>query len=173
MTAQVIYAAMLAAIAEHMPQLRKGSIDDVPDAIVKPSVTIHILEGKPEWNGNGTVAQVKCSPQLSIVVMNMKSAEDRKCEALAIENVLMGILHGLEPDGCDELDYAGWKDTTSQSHLESRLTVIQVTFNTAYEINTNEVNPRMLDAIWTSYTEPETGKTLLGSTENFEHGETP
>lgn len=173
MSGIVICDAMLKAIAEKIPDLRKGSIDDGVDDIVRPSVTIRVPGGTPEWNGDGSIARVKCSPLVTLAVHSMFSAEVQKKDAMALEIALARALHGLEPQGCEELQYEGWKDATSQAQRDIRITVLVQTYTTYYEINLNDPDPILLDAIWTTYTDPVDGQPLAESQANFEHGDTP
>jgi len=155
------------AIKDKLPKVRKGSIDDQADAIVRPSISLHVVEGKAEWDASGTKANVPCKLLAIIQVANMKLFEERIREALIVEEALVPVLHGLEPDGCQEFEYSGWKDITNATFREERISVLQASYDTAYTIDTSRLDLHRLESILTSY-ELAQGSSDLSSQTDFQ-----
>jgi len=155
------------AIKERLPKLRKGSIDDQADAIVRPSVSLHVVEGKPEWDTSGTKANVPCKLLVIIQVANMKLFEERIREALIVEESIVPVLHGIEPDGCQQFEYSGWKDITNATFREERISVLQASYDTAYTIDIGKQDLHALESILTSYEQTQ-GSSDLSSQTDFQ-----
>lgn len=121
-----------------MPTLRKADIDESPDAIVRPSVSVLVRQAIAKQSLSGNILKFDCSATLAVLVVNMKKSEDQRREAHALVSAICFALHGKTIDGFSPLKIVEWKDVTTQEHRASSLTMVNISLNSGYELKMNE-----------------------------------